>query len=434
MKVSVLTWGCQLNQHRSEEIEGVLAREGYSFVDQPEDADVVVFNTCMVRGKAEEKVAGRLAQLAGVRRHGRPLLGVGGCMAQGRGTEVFKTCPAADFVFGTGNLAELPSLINRALAGERPVSLPNPGRNGEPLPMRRRSPTQAYVAVSDGCSHACAYCVVPFVRGPLRSRPLLDINEELLSLAQKGYKEVTLLGQNVDAYGVDRSGTSRFPELLRRAAQAGIPRVRFTSSHPAYISSAVLEVMADESAICEHLHLAVQSGSDAVLRAMGRGHTRAQLDETLRMARRHIPGINLTTDVIVGFPGETEADFEETMELLEEGKFGTVYAAVYSPRPHTRAAQQHDDVPRSVKRQRLEDVLCLARRTGLACHERYVGQSQEVLVEGYLPSKDLYYGKTRDFRTVLFPGKPAMMGAFVAVHVTEARSGGMRGFVEEAVG
>lgn len=434
MKACVLTWGCQLNQHRSEEIEGVLAREGYTLVEDPEGADVVVFNTCMVRGRAEEKVAGRMAQLAGVRRNGRPLLGLGGCMAQGRGAKVLELCPAADFVFGTGNLAELPSLITQSLAGKRPVCVPAPGRNGEALPIRRRSAHQAYVAVSDGCSHSCAYCVVPFVRGPLRSRPLSDVREELLALTEQGYKEVTLLGQNVDAYGIDLSGTSRFPELLRCAAKVGIPRVRFTSSHPAYISDAVLETMGEEPTICEHLHLAIQSGSDAVLRAMGRGHTRAQLDEILTMARRRIPQINLTTDVIVGFPGETDADFEETLNLLKQGAFGTVYAAAYSPRPHTRAAQRSDDVPEATKRARLERVLALARRTALDRHAQYVGRSVEVLVAGYLPGKELYHGKTRDFHTVLFPGKPAMMGAFLTVHVTEARTGGMRGFAEEDAG
>ncbi len=433
MKACVLTWGCQLNQHRSEELEGVLVQEGYAIVDSPREADVVILNTCMVRARAEQKAQGRLAQLAGMRSNGRPILGVGGCMPQGHAENPWESCPQADFVFGTRNLSDVPQLVRRAVSGERPVSVPSPGRDGLTLPVRRRSHFQAYVAISEGCSLECAYCVVPFVRGPLRSRPVRRVLEELHRLAEQGYREVTILGQNVDAYGRDdRSGHPTFAELLRRAAKVGIPRVRFTSSHPAFIDSDVLQAMRDEPAICEHLHLAVQSGSDSVLKAMGRGHSRAQLEEILALAVRTVPGVNLTTDVIVGFPGESEADFCATLSLLEEVKFGTVYAACYSPRPHTRAAAWPDSVPGETKRQRLERVLDLSRRIALDMHKQRVGQLVEVLVEGYLPQKDLCYGKTRDFRTVLFPGDPdSLRGQLVPVRITEGLTGGMRGLLEQ---
>ncbi|MFO8034431.1 MAG: tRNA (N6-isopentenyl adenosine(37)-C2)-methylthiotransferase MiaB [Candidatus Bipolaricaulota bacterium] len=435
MKACVLTWGCQLNQHRSEELEGVLAREGYTIVAKPDQADVVILNTCMVRGRAEEKAQGRLAQLAGQRRNGRPLIGVGGCMMQGRAEAPFAACPQAEFVFGTKNLEEVPVLVAQAARGERAVSIPAPGRDSQPLPVRRRNPFQAYVAVSEGCSLHCSYCVVPFVRGPLRSRPSEDIYRELADLAAQSYQEVTLLGQNVDAYGTDKAGQASFSQLLRGAARTGIPRVRFTSSHPAYITGEVLQAMAEEPAVCEHLHLAVQSGSDSVLQAMSRGYSRASLEEILGLARRTVPGLNLTTDVIVGFPGESENDFRDTLSLLEEAQFGTVYAASYSPRPHTPAAQCTDSVPADVKRQRLERVLSVARRTALELHRSRVGRQVEVLVEGYLPEKGMCRGKTQDFRTVLFPGDPhSLLGELVTVRITEGYAGGMRGQLDKGEG
>ncbi len=431
MKACVLTWGCQLNQHRSEELEGVLAGEGYTIVADPAHADVVILNTCLVRDRAEQKAQGRLAQLAGLRNNGRPLIGVGGCMAQGRAGSLPRTFPQADFVFGTRNLAEVPALVQRAAGGERAVSIPAPGRDGRRLPLRRRSGFQAYVAVSEGCSLRCAYCVVPFVRGPLRSRPPEEIQRELADLAEHGYREVTLLGQNVDAYGSDRPGRENFAQLLQCAARAGIPRVRFTSSHPAYITRDVLETMAAEPAICEHLHLAVQSGSDAVLKAMGRGYSRDRLEELVELARRTVPGINLTTDVIVGFPGESESDFRSTLSLLKEVQFGTVFAACYSPRPHTEAAEWPDTVPEEAKRDRLARVLSVSRRSALELHERRVGRLEEVLVEGRLAEKNLCYGKTRDFRTVFFPGDvESLLGRMVSVHISEAFPGGMRGSIQ----
>ncbi len=431
MKACVLTWGCQLNQHRSEELEGVLVGDGYTIVTDPAHADVVILNTCMVRQRAEEKAQGRLGELSGRRSNGRPLIGVGGCMAQGRAESLAETCPQADFVFGTRNLAEVPLLVRRAAQGERAISVPAPGRDGTRLPVRRQSSFQAFVAVSEGCSQRCAYCVVPVARGPLRSRPPQEVEQDLSELADRGYQEVTLLGQNVDAYGSDNPGQESFAQLLRRAARAGIPRVRFTSSHPAYITPEVLETMGAEPAVCEHLHLAVQSGSDAVLAAMGRGYSRERLERIVDLARRTVPGINLTTDIIVGFPRETESDFRSTLALLQEVKFGTVFAACYSPRPHTKAAQWPDSLSDEEKRERLEEVLEVARSSALELHSRRVGFREEVLVEGQLAAKGLCHGKTRDFRTVLFPGEPERLrGSMATVRINEAFPGGMRGDVE----
>lgn len=428
MKVCVLTWGCQLNEHKSEEIAGVLAQAGHALVDDPADADVILLNTCMVRQRSEDKVVGRVGELQRLRRTRPRVVGVGGCMAQGRGGETLRICPGADFAFGTAGIADLPALIARACAGERFACLPSP--NGlERLPARRRSPFQAYVTVAEGCSHSCAYCVVPQVRGPLRSRPLPEVLAELADLARSGYREVTLLGQNVDAYGLDLKDGTSFAQLLRAASDVPIPRVRFTTSHPAYMTDAVIAAIAHGGTVCEHVHLAVQSGSDRILAAMGRGYTRACFLSLVNRLREGVPGVNVTTDVIVGFPGETEQDFQATLSLIEEAGFGTVYAAAYSPRPGTRAAELPDSVPGAEKARRLAAVLALSRRVALSLHQSRIGTTVEALVEALLPDKERLVGKTRDFRTVLFPGDPAMIGRFVTVEIEGATAGSLSGRV-----
>ncbi|MBC7169394.1 tRNA (N6-isopentenyl adenosine(37)-C2)-methylthiotransferase MiaB [Candidatus Bipolaricaulota bacterium] len=431
MKACILTWGCQQNEHTSEGIAGVLLQAGYRLVDAPEEADVILLNTCMVRGRAEDKVIGRVGELQRLRRIRPVLIGVGGCMAQGRGEGILGLLPGANFAFGTSGLCDLPALIDRAWAGERFVCLPTP--NGpERLPILRRSPFQAYVTIAEGCSHACAYCVVPRVRGPLRSRPMGDVLAELRDLSQAGYQEATLLGQNVDAYGHDLGDGTSFARLLRAVRQVPIPRIRFTTSHPAYMTDEVIAVLAEGGNLCSHVHLAVQSGSDRILRAMNRGYTREGFLALVRRLREAIPGVNVTTDVIVGFPGETEEDFALTLSLIDEARFGTVYAAAYSPRPGTRAAGMPDDVPPGEKAHRLARTLAAARRVALDLHRARVGTVAEVLVEAFLREKGCLVGKTRDFRTVLFPGDPAMIGRFAMVTIEEATPGALHGRLGEA--
>lgn len=431
MKACILTWGCQQNEHRSEEIAGVLAAAGYALVDDPEEADVVLLNTCMVRGRAEDKVIGRVGELQRLRRTRPRLIGVGGCMAQGRGEEILDLCPGSDFAFGTTRLSDLPVLLTRAQAGERFACLPSP--NGiERLPVARRNRFQAYVTIAQGCSHACAYCIVPHVRGPLRSRPMAEVVAELGDLARAGFQEATLLGQNVDAYGRDLGDGTDFAALLRAAAGIALPRIRFTSSHPAYLTDEVISVLAAGGNLCPHVHLAVQSGSNPVLAAMGRGYTREGFLDRVRQLREAIPDVNVTTDVIVGFPGETEDDFALTLSLIEEVRFGTVYVAGYSPRPGTRAAQLVDNVSSRVKAERLAAVLATSRRVALALHRLRVGATVEVLTESFLAGKGRLVGKTRDFRTVLFPGDPAMIGRMTTVTIEKATAGALHGRREGA--
>lgn len=426
MKACVLTWGCQLNEHRSEEIAGVLAQAGYALVEDPEEADVVLLNTCMVRQRSEDKVVGRVGELARIRRERPLLIGVGGCMPQGRGGEILRLVPGAGFAFGTAGIAELPALITRAQRGERFAYLPQPNGH-ERLPVLRRSQFAAYVRIAEGCSHACTYCIVPYVRGPLRSRPLPEILAELLDLAEKGYKEVTLLGQNVDGYGLDLRDSTNFARLLREVRSIPIPWIRFTTSHPAYMTEEVIAALAAGGNLCPHVHLAVQSGSDRILEAMGRGYTRAQFLGLLGKLRAAVPGVNVTTDVIVGFPGETATDFQSTLSLMEEARFGTVYAAAYSPRPETTAASLPDSVPKEEKKRRLAAVLELARRIALEYHRSRVGTKVTVLAERYLPEKGVILGKTQDFRTVLFPADVSCLGQFLEVEVVAATPGALLG-------
>ena len=432
MRACILTWGCQLNHHKSEEIAGVLAASGYTLVEEPEEADVVILNTCMVRQKSEDKVVGRVGELLKLKRKKPLLIGVGGCMPQGRGERIFSICPGVDFAFGTVGLRFLPDLIERARRGERVLYLPDPVEL-ERLPVLRKSPFQAYVTIAEGCSHSCAYCVIPRVRGPLRSRPLPEILSELWELAEKGYLEVTLLGHNVDAYGLDLRDGTNFAKLLREVGKIPIPRVRFTSSHPAYMTEEVISAMAEEENICEHVHLAVQSGSDKILRAMRRGYTREGFLNLVERIKKAIPGVNITTDVIVGFPGEEEEDFEATLSLIQEARFGTVYVAAYSVRPGTPAEPLGDPIPPAEKARRLQEVLNLTRKIALEIHREKIGSTVEVLVEEYVEEKGMVMGKTREFRTVLLPGGPELLGKLVEVEITAATPAALLAEIKEPV-
>lgn len=432
MRVHILTWGCQLNHHKTEEMAGVLRTAGYTVVDKPEEADVILLNTCMVRQKSEDKVVGRVAELARLKRTRPVLIGIGGCMPQGRGKEIFSLCPGADFAFGTSGLRFLPELIERARCGERVLYLPEPVEI-ERLPISRKSAVQAFVTIAEGCSHSCAYCVIPKVRGPLRSRPKKEIIAELWEPAEKGYREVTLLGHNVDAYGLDLRDGSSFAGLLRAVGKIPIARVRFTSSHPAYMTEEVIAAIAEEKNICEHVHLAVQSGSDKILQAMRRGYTREKFLTVVERLRQAVPGVNITTDVIVGFPGEEDEDFAATLSLIEEARFGTVYVAAYSPRPGTPAEPLGDPISSAEKARRLQEVLELARKIALEIHRARIGSTAEVLVEEYLPEKGMVMGKTREFRTVLARGGPELLGKLVEVEISMGTPAALLGGIKEPV-
>jgi tRNA-2-methylthio-N6-dimethylallyladenosine synthase len=330
---------------------------------------------------------------------------------------------SVDFVFGSSGHQALPSLIERART-QRIAQISEPVFDTESAPLRA-SPVSGMVTITEGCSNFCTYCIVPYARGPMRSRPKKAILGEVARLQADGYREVLLLGQNVNAYGTDREAYGSFADLLVEVAQAGISRVRFTTSHPKDMSESVLRVMDQEPAVCHHLHLACQSGSDDVLRAMNRKYDREHYVSIVRMARNILPDINITTDLIVGFPGETEADFEETIDLVEQIRFGSVFAAKYSPRPLTRGADLPDDVPASVKEERLERVLSRQRVIALEENRRFIGRELDVLIEG-ITRTAVPYGRAGDHRTVMCHGSVGA-GEMVRVRIEGASASSLSG-------
>ncbi len=421
------TWGCQMNRHQSEGIAGILEPAGYALTSSLSEADVVVFNTCTVRQKAEEKLYGRIGAIAKLKGEKPVLFGVGGCAAQVRGQTLLKRFPVIDFLFGTAELSALPRILSQA-EKRRQLIAHLPALTGmEEIPHRRESTVTAMVTITEGCSCFCSYCIVPYARGPLRSRPPEAILAEVRDLKQAGYREVLLLGQNVDSYGRDNPGYGDFSGLLREVAQIGIPRIRFTTSHPRDITPSVIEVIVEHENVCKHLHLACQSGSDRILRAMHRGYTRETFLSIVGKARKMVEGINITTDLIVGYPGESEADFCATMELIEAARFGSIFVAKYSPRPGTRSARLPDDVPEEVKDARLQEVLTRQREIALEENKRWIGEMVEVLVEGRARNY-AFYGRGDDHRTVVLAGE-AEIGTFVPVRIEAASAAALEGQV-----
>ncbi|MCX6094839.1 MAG: tRNA (N6-isopentenyl adenosine(37)-C2)-methylthiotransferase MiaB [Candidatus Bipolaricaulota bacterium] len=426
-RVYIETWGCQMNLHQSEELAGAMRAAGYELVDRLDGADVVLFNGCMVRQKAEEKLLGRLGAVVEEKRRRPVILGVGGCFGQVHGTKLLARSTAVDFVFGTRGHSAIPALVDRvARAGERPVDVGGAEEHEESASVRASS-VSAMITITEGCSNFCSYCIVPYARGPMRSRPPERIVGEVEKAVEDGYREVLLLGQNVNSYGRDRPSYGVFAELLRRVAHTGIGRVRFTSSHPRDLTNDVLSVMASEPTVCRHLHLACQSGNDRVLAAMNRGYTRERYKGLVGGARRAMPGLNVTTDMIVGYPRETDAEFEDTLALVEEMRFGSIYAAKYSPRPLTRSALEPDDVPAEEKEERLRRLLDAERRIALEENQRFVGKEVVVLIEG--KTRDgVHYGRMDDHRTVVVRGD-AQVGDLVPVHVEGAAAAALVGAV-----
>lgn len=439
-RVYIHTWGCQMNEHKSEGIAGLLVREGFQVAQRPENADVVIFNTCMVREKAEDKVYSE-AGLIRLLKEENPdlLLGIGGCMAQALGKKIFQQSPTVDFIFGSSNITDIPRLIQEVQEkrdghrnGAPVMAIAKIPDRIEDLPFRRQTSFQAKVTITEGCSNFCSFCVVPYTTGLLRSRLPGDIIREVTQLAEQGYKEVQLLGQNVDSYGNDLDDPDiSFANLLRALTRIDIPRIRFTSSHPQDITPDVIGVLSEENNVCEHVHMAVQSGSDRVLHDMRRGYTKEQFLRLVHELKTRLPGINITTDIIVGFPTETERDFSETVDLVERVRFGGAFIFKYSPRPGTISDYKHPDhVPLEEKQRRLEHLLHIQKRITDEENRTWVGKMAEVLVEGPArTSLGRYRGKTRDNKTVLFPGRPEMTGTFVKVTVENAGVAGLLGRV-----
>lgn len=405
----VQTFGCQMNDRDSEILAGLLEEMGYAPASDPETADIILFNTCCVRGNAENRLYGHLGNLKPLK-EGNPkkILGVCGCMVQQPSEleKLEKDYPYVDLLFGTHNVHRLPQLLNLVLGGQRTIEVWDDKQAGiqEELPTRRTDPFRALVTVMYGCNNFCSYCIVPHVRGRERSRKPADILNEINQLASEGIKEVTLLGQNVNSYGKDLNPTFTFAELIREInGVEGIERIRFTTSHPKDLSDALIQAMAELPKVCEHLHLPVQSGSDRILDAMNRRYKREHYLELVKKLRKAVPDISMTTDIIVGFPGETEDDFQDTMDLVEQVKYDGAFTFAYSPRNGTKAAEFLDQVPHEVRMERLYRLNDLVNRLAHAANDDLVGTIQEVMVEGPSPKDpSIYTSRTRGNKQVLF--------------------------------
>jgi tRNA-2-methylthio-N6-dimethylallyladenosine synthase len=415
-RVYIETYGCQMNVADSELMFGVLGREGYVRADDPAEADVMLVNTCAVRDNAEQRVIGRMGEL---QRHKRPgdVLGVVGCMAQRLGPVLLERVPKVDLVVGPDAYRNLPELIDRAGHGQRAsdVEFRDWEHYEDVPPVREKSPT-AFVTVQRGCDYRCTFCIVPFTRGPERSRRLEDVVREVEALAAGGTTEVTLLGQTVNSY---HDGQHDFADLLRAVgAVGGIRRVRFTSPYPTEFTERVIGAMASTPAVCEHVHLPVQSGSDAVLRRMLRRYTRARYLEVVAALRSAIPGITFSTDIIVGFPGETEAQFEETLTLVTDADLDDAYTFKYSVRDGTPAVRLRDHVPDDIASARLERLIEAVRANARRKNVARVGELHEVLVERPARRGDLMLGRTRTNQLVLLDLPPSAAGDYHTCRLT----------------
>ncbi len=402
----IMTFGCQMNEHDSLKIASLLEAEGYCVAEEPERADCIILNTCSVRQKPQQKLYSALGRLRRLKAK-RPslVIGVGGCVAQQEGVRLLERVPHLDFVFGTHQIHRVPHMVRLAREGHArscEVSFERDVKSLHQRPAPRKNEVSSYITIMQGCNNFCSFCVVPYVRGREQSRPPEEILAEAQDLAACGVREVTLLGQNVNSYGSDRPGFPSFPELLRLLhAVDGIWRIRFTTSHPKDLSTELVEAVATLDKVCEHIHLPVQSGSSAVLAAMNRGYTREEYLEKVAAIRERIPGIALTTDIIVGFPGESEEDLQQTLSLLEAVRFDGIYSFKYSSRPMTRASGLPDDVSEKVKADRLMRVQRLQGEITESILRGCVGGKEEILVEGPSPrGNGQLMGRTRTYRIV----------------------------------
>ncbi len=415
-RVYIETYGCQMNVADTELMLGVLGRSGYQQTERPDDADVLLVNTCAVRDNAEQRVVGRMGELMRYKRPGT-VLGVVGCMAQRLGPLLLEKVPRVDLVVGPDAYRNLPELLTHAAAGERMADTEfRSWEHYEDVPAVRTPGPAQFVTVQRGCDYKCTFCIVPYTRGPERSRKLEDIVREVRELAAAETTEVTLLGQTVNSY-VD--GGDDFADLLRAVgAIDGIRRVRFTSPYPTDFTDRVIEAMATTPAVCEHVHLPVQSGSDAVLRRMLRRYTREKYLAVVARLRAAVPGITVSTDIIVGFPGETEAQFEETVTLVREAEFDDAYTFRYSPRDGTPAVKLGDRVQEEVAATRLARLIEVVRRQARARSVGRVGSLQEVLVERSARRGTLMLGRTRTNHLVLLDLPAAAIGEYHTVRLT----------------
>ena len=434
-KLYVQTYGCQMNQYDSARIAQVMSRMEYMPTDRIETADLVLLNTCSVRDKAERKVYSALGRWKELKEQRKGMIiGVGGCVAQQEGERLLKRVPHLDLVFGTHNIHKLPEMVERVQALQsRPVEIDfyrDPSYMEDPEARSYVQGSKAFVTVMQGCNKVCSFCIVPHVRGREVSRPSEKIIAEVESLVRHGVKEVMLLGQNVNSYGKASPGEIHFAELLSRVnAIAGLERIRFTTSHPQDLSPELIEAFATLEKLCEHLHLPVQSGSDSVLARMRRGYDCKEYLHRIQLLKDRCPNIALSTDIIVGFPGETDDEFESTLELLRQLEYDEIYSFIYSPRPKTVSAKLYeDDIPDVVKKVRLKTVQSLQERISLRKNRGRIGDVEEILVDGRSKLKNgQIMGRTRANRIVNVIGPETLVGTLALIRITGAAANSLLG-------
>ncbi|HUA60215.1 MAG TPA: tRNA (N6-isopentenyl adenosine(37)-C2)-methylthiotransferase MiaB [Verrucomicrobiae bacterium] len=419
------TFGCQMNAHDSEKVSGTLLKHGYSQVETPEEAGLVLYNTCSIRDKAEQKVFSRLQNFK--RAGNGKVFGVLGCVAQQEGEKIFDRAPHVSLVCGSASYPRFGEMLVQLEAGARRVtglSLDTEETFDTPF-TRRDNPHRAYITIIEGCDKSCAYCVVPFTRGPERSRTSESVMQEACRLAVDGYSEIQLLGQNVNSYRDPSPAGWNFAMLLARVADVpGIRRVRYTTSHPRDFGKDIVDAMDRNDAICDHVHLPVQSGSTRVLRSMDRQYTRDEYMRRIEWLKSAGRKYSLTTDIIVGFPGETDADFQQTLDLLDHVQYDSLFSFKYSPRPNTSALQMPDAVPEEEKQRRLVALQEKQRAIQIRRNAELIGAVREVMVEGRHQALGQWIGRTSDNRTLNFThaadGEPSLVGRYLPVRVTRS--------------
>ncbi len=432
-KYFLLTYGCQMNELDSEKMAGILEENGWDSAEALDNADLVILNTCCVRAKAEDKVKGKLGQLKKLKlANPRLLIGIGGCMMQqdNVGEKFLQQFPFVDFIFGPHTMDRLNEIVEKSCTG-RVLELEADRFDVPRLPIKRESSFRAWVSIIKGCENFCAYCIVPYVRGKEVSRPPAEIVAEVEEQIESGVKEVVLLGQNVNAYGRD-TGKVDFGRLLKKVNQVpGLERLRFMTSHPRDFSLKLVDAISEMPRVCEHLHLPIQAGSNRILKKMNRGYTREDYLRLVEHIRNKIPGASITTDIIVGFPGETDEDFALTMDVVEKARFTSAFTFLYSPREGTPAANYSEQVPGEVKRERLNYLMKRQNQISLDYNQVLMGTVTEIMVEG--PSKkdsEFYMGRTRTNRPVVFSGK-AHPGCLQQVKLTDCNAHTLYGELQE---
>jgi len=429
MRFYIKTFGCQMNENDSETMAGLLMKEGFTPASAPEEADVVIINTCAVRRKSEEKAYSELGQMLKIKRKRKLVVGVAGCVAEKEREKLLER--GADFVLGTRAVLKVTEAVKRALQGEK-VALFEDHLNEytHELPRIRSSKHHAWITIIFGCDRFCTYCIVPYTRGREKSRPMEDILEEVRELAKQGYREVTFLGQNVDAYGKDLKDGSSLAKLLEEASKIeGIERIWFLTSYPTDFSDELIEVIARNPKVAKSVHLPVQSGSNRILKLMNRSYTKEEYLALLERIRSKVPDVAISSDIIVGFPTETEEDFMETVDLVEKAQFERLNLAIYSPREGTVAWKHYkDEVPYEEKVRRMQFLMNLQKRINRKLNERYKGKTVRVIVEAQAKN-GLFYGRDIRNKIIAFEGEEWMIGRFADVKIEKITAGPLYGKV-----